>query len=337
MNKKFNKTNFIKYLYPTALSLFVLVIISIVLANIIEDPFKLNTWNYASFIVAAVALYVSFITYKVSMKTLDVTKETLRSQKQTEQNTTPIFSNDSQALVLSRIATQLVDNFCCLSALKNFVTDNTQGHPVPRLFSAMSVNCSSIHLELAYAKPQYFHDLSLLQTSLENYNSILNSIQIVLSKKVSDRRLIVNELQLSRQLSLDLFNDICSLFNLEDSINFYRIKEPLEKMMYAKLSPFSVNMLIDLINRNDDTDRLRSFIPNKALFNEISTSVKEFSGDIRKFIPDLFLSEEELKDFKINENGDKTFWVETILGCISYKYYQNTLKDFMIVPYQFRE
>lgn len=151
----------------------------------IEDFAKslsLNTWDWVAVMVALFSLIVAVKSYFIAL-------QTLKSQRETAENTLPLLTKKRQYEVFRSIEKRLVDNYinalCVLSILEN------KGRGV--LFSYLEINyfkidLSEIHLELFYEDesnvemPKVFDNKSAyvklydLTNSLNLYNEAVSKI-----------------------------------------------------------------------------------------------------------------------------------------------------------------
>ena len=318
----FNKAKSFFGQFPLSIIIPALIIFVIIVKTIDKS----TSWDYLAFPISCIALYYAVRSYRIA-------KDTLLSQKETQKNTTPIFTAKSQALVLSKIATQLIDNFCRLSAMNKFLQRTSgKGYPLPRLFNEMYVDQKTIHLELAYTDSAYFLNLSLIQQALARYSKSIKSIQHVFEVSADNKVMINNEMSLLIKQTAAIFSQICQLFREEDSLDFGEIKKPLKQFLDEKIRPLVpivnqddknidyVERLLDLLENSKDSDIYRSAIPDTTLYLAISIDVEQFAQSIK----------DDLSELRWKDNLQED-WFIRVLGCVAYLYHKKELKDFILI------
>lgn len=323
--------------HPLGVIILFLFIFIVVVKNYIEE--SRTSWDYLAFPISCVALFYAIRSYSIA-------KETLKSQQQTQKNTLR-FSPESQALVLSKIATQLVDNYCRLSAMNKFLQHaNGRGYPLPRLFNEMYVEQQSIHMELAYKDEIYFLNLSLIQQALARYNKSIKSTQHVFEISSYNRVMINNEMSVLIQQTTSIFCQICDLFKTEESLDFSKIKQPLLQFITEKTMPsiptIQVNndkevtvieRLLLLLHGSIDSEIYRSVITDNNLYYAINNDVEMFYKAIRDSLiikvgekNYKFLLWEKYSEQELNQDN-----FLRVLGFIAYLYYKKELKDIILI------
>ncbi|MBO5633188.1 MAG: hypothetical protein J5965_29365 [Aeriscardovia sp.] len=321
--------------HPLGAIIPLLIVFIIVAKHYIEESNPPGTsWDYLAFPISCVALFYAIRSYSIA-------KETLLSQQQTQKNTLR-FSDESQALVLSKIATQLIDNFCRLSAINRFFKSTKgKGFPLPRLFNEMYVEQQSIHLELAYKDANYFLNLSLIQQALVRYNKSLKSTQHIFEVLSFNESAINNEMSVLLEQTISIFCNICDLFKKEGSLNINKMKRPLIQFIEERSKqsiPIDNDMsiienLLFLINGSKDSEIYRSVIIDNRIYYSLNNEIERFGDSIKDSLilkigenSYKFLLWEQFPEQELNQDN-----FVRVLGFIAYLYYKKELKDIILL------
>ena len=159
-------------------------------------------------------LGISSLTFFAAIITLIFTIRTYRSQKKTQENTTPIFTKEKQYEVLVSIAESLIDNLINAYEIK-LKMQNSKNNSIPSelLFNCNSIDSSELHLELFYddekdAKDDYIENsntslllrhpskysiMSSFKNMIDSYNTIYNTIASQVQEQIIDYETIKKE------------------------------------------------------------------------------------------------------------------------------------------------
>ena len=165
---------------------------------------KKGGYEILTVVVSALALIVALITLYFSRKTF-------KSQKITQQNTTPIFTKDKQFDVLSSIAKSLLDNLLEAGATKLKIQNSTHNSiPSELLYLNKHIDSSELHLELFYDNkeeldinlesnihitqllvPSNFSRMSNLKNCIDSYNNRCN----IFSKQIQEKAIDIEDIK----------------------------------------------------------------------------------------------------------------------------------------------
>lgn len=138
----------------------------------IEDfaqSWHLTTWDWLAFIVAILSFFVAGIS-------LIIATRTLRSQKKTEENTTPIMSKQVQEFLFDGFFIDLFDSYLHLNALSNLLEEVRYGaYPSSDIVVDSVLPIYDIHCELYYDDQDSYQVLQGLWKMAEKYNRRLIS------------------------------------------------------------------------------------------------------------------------------------------------------------------
>lgn len=165
---------------------------------------KKGGYEVLTVVVSAFALIVALITLYFSRKTF-------KSQKITQQNTTPIFTKDKQFEVLSSIAKSLLDNLFEAGATKLKIQNSTNNSiPSELLYLNKHIDSSELHLELFYDNkeefdinpesnvhitqllvPSSYTRMSNLKNSIDSYNNRCSNF----SKQIQEKSIDIEDIK----------------------------------------------------------------------------------------------------------------------------------------------
>lgn len=128
--------------------------------------YGLDTWDY-----------FTLLTFIISLIALVVASKTLRSQKRTQKNTTPLMSSEIQEELLMEILSYAYRNIIqiyslCILLLRNDFKDV----PEESLIRGLSLPIDYIHEELFYSDGNKFYRINSLKNQIENYNLYVASV-----------------------------------------------------------------------------------------------------------------------------------------------------------------
>ena len=299
------------------------------LGQLIEN-ILLNKWDWLAFLVAL----LSFI---VAVWALEISKKNYKAQVETQKNTTPVFTPQSQIIVLANICANLLGNLCNLSALLVFLKQhNYKGAPIPRLLDNLKIDYKSIHLEITYKDTERFFRMSNFHQSLKFYNESLQSLQHILNSSDAKNELKNNEIATCIDITIQNFISSYSLLkdSGDDATNelrkslFYFINSHGKYIdVNAKPSqneniPFSVETMLSVLTNNDAGDVYNNIIKFPEIYKMIGNEMNS-----SRYIRDLYAPISQLTD---NEEKPKDWFVD-LLPFVAYRYYQDELKEFMLI------
>ena len=143
--------------------------------NLIADfakRFFLDKWDW-------VAVIVAFCSLCVAMVSLIIAYRTFKSQKQTELNTMPIINTRIQEFLLNEFMLNLLDGQTQIGALWHLLcSEHFMYYPSEQLLERNKISIDTIHTELFYNNPDYYHCINGLVNMTKDYNQnidVLNS------------------------------------------------------------------------------------------------------------------------------------------------------------------
>jgi hypothetical protein len=144
----------------------------------IEDfaqNWHLTTWDWLAFIIAILSFMVAGVSMIIAVKTL-------RSQRKTEENTTPIMTFQIQEFLLERLYVSLFDGYIRLKALSDVLARmDFEAYPLSDRVEDSVLPIDDIHCELYYRDKENYHKLRGLRDKVELYNRRLASFSRNLS------------------------------------------------------------------------------------------------------------------------------------------------------------
>lgn len=141
--------------------------------NIISEfanQYGLSTWDWSAIIIA-------FLSFGVAIMSLIIAIKTLKSQKKTEKNTTPILSIDIQLYLMDLKLCNLYESLMFLNCLSLIFERLDTTKPSEHFWDYVTIKDKDFHLELFYDDDLAFRTFFDLVTSIERYNSDINSFR----------------------------------------------------------------------------------------------------------------------------------------------------------------
>lgn len=134
----------------------------------IQDYFRKNIWDF-------IAIVIAFCSFCVALRSYFIAKKTLKSQRQTEINTTPLMNKDVQSFLMKENLFQLYDAYINLNALKNVLDECDYGSfPYRGIQQDLEINSDFIHLEIFFTQVTTYHAFKGFTDLIRNYNSGIN-------------------------------------------------------------------------------------------------------------------------------------------------------------------
>ena len=192
----------------------------------IAKDLQLNIWDWIAVSIALLSLIVAFISLSIAWKTL-------KSQRQTAENTMPVISIGAQYESLISILILILENYINSIVLKVKtvdITDNGSGSDI--LLSLFKINTSDIHLEL-------FYEDNLIDTEYNNLLSKKNA-EDSCTERYSPYRIVAEYRdhleefnQKSHILELQYINNSSAKRDISESYALYVMKESLELILHT--------------------------------------------------------------------------------------------------------
>lgn len=130
--------------------------------------FKKNIWDF-------IAVIIAFFSFCVALRSYFIAKRTLRSQQQTEINTTPLMNKDVQNFLMKENLFQLYDAYNNLSALKCVLEGcHYSSFPYGGIKQDLEINSDFIHLEIFYTQVTTYHMFKGFTDTIRKYNTSLS-------------------------------------------------------------------------------------------------------------------------------------------------------------------
>jgi hypothetical protein len=174
--------------------------------------------------ISTSALTISIVSLLIAVATLFFAVKTYKSQRKTQENTTPVITKENQYVSLEHIAYKLVSSISNWYKVK-YLLQNTELNkiPVDFLFPFLYIEPSDIHLEKFYSEDEETNKYSsvyLLLRLLKDDIISLNNTYDIISKQVReqnvDREIIFKEYE--NIIIEDTFSLIKSIVNVKSKI-----------------------------------------------------------------------------------------------------------------------
>ena len=130
-----------------------------------------------SILLNIIAVSIAFLSLWIAIWSLRIAIKTLRSQKQTEKNTTPIMSKDIQEFLLRLQIARFADAFMKSTAIMDILAAKKyKSYPSDDIMNSIKIPVDIIHSELFYDDAQTYKDLQGLYEKLVAYNNLVDVI-----------------------------------------------------------------------------------------------------------------------------------------------------------------
>lgn len=124
-----------------------------------------------------IALCFALFSFCVAIWSLAIAKKTLRSQRQTEQNTMPIMTTSIQEFLLCEIIIKVLDGYLRLTALKHVLDEaKYSSYPSEEKLQDLKIASDSIHVDLYYNDVMKYRCLQGLNDMVKAYNTRIDVI-----------------------------------------------------------------------------------------------------------------------------------------------------------------
>lgn len=134
-----------------------------------QDYFREYIWDF-------IAIVIAFCSFCVALRSYYIAKKTLKSQRQTEINTTPLMNEDVQSFLMKENLFQLYDAYINLNALKSVLDKcHYNSFPYRGIQLDLEINSDFIHLEIFFTQVTTYHAFKGFTDLIRNYNSSIYS------------------------------------------------------------------------------------------------------------------------------------------------------------------
>lgn len=151
-------------------------------------------------------IILSALAFITALVTLIFTIRTYKSQKQTQKNTTKVFTREKQYEVLVSISEKIIDNYIDAGTIKMYTgLMKLPAFPSNMLFTSQYIDFEGLHLELFYDlykennsttytyRFSGYSRMSKLKNGIQHYNNIIKTIANQLQEKKIDYDIIKRE------------------------------------------------------------------------------------------------------------------------------------------------
>lgn len=234
----------------------------------IATDYGFNVWDWC-------AVLISFCSAIVALVSLLIASKTLKSQKKTEKNTTPLIDKKIQIFLLNNSLRELYESLVSVTALFSALElTNYKVYPSKQFWKLVYLDSSNFHKELFYGEEEKFRELYYLVSYIEKFNSDVSDLQECISKKD-----ITNSLK--REIILHISEDIGDLLQLWTKVYLSSLGltksdmlELIEKY-FIKCSHCKFNTIY-----NDEKKLIKYYIQNSPFETQVEEIVNTFSSRI---------------------------------------------------------
>ena len=130
--------------------------------------FKKYIWDF-------IAVIIAFCSFCVALRSYFIAKRTLKSQRQTEINTTPLMNEEVQSFLMKENLYQLYDAYNNLNALKSILNNcKYEFFPYHGIQQDLEINSDFIHLEIFCTQVTTYRMFKGFIDTIRKYNSSLS-------------------------------------------------------------------------------------------------------------------------------------------------------------------
>ncbi|MBR5748202.1 MAG: hypothetical protein IKY01_05375 [Prevotella sp.] len=131
---------------------------------------SLTVWDWIAVSVALCSLFVAILSFIIA-------RQTLKSQRQTEENTMPIINKDIQQFLLDEFIVKLLDGYLRILALWNILDDKKyKYYPLEQILEIIKLPSTNIHCELFYKNHTSYRIIEGLIELINEYNVNIDSL-----------------------------------------------------------------------------------------------------------------------------------------------------------------
>ena len=242
----------------------------------IVDYFSLTPWDWFTAIVGFVSLIVAISAFIIAKRTYSVSKMTLASQKQTEQNTMPIINIEIQEFLLKEFIFKLLDGQIRISAIWYILHGkNYEYYPSEQILDKLKVSTESIHTELFYNRTEdYLFLQGLLNMTIE-YNINISVLNNHLSNNAIDNNLLYQEfnniLKQNEKIAETWGKVMTCIYNYDPNMTtnvftnlLNKINDNIEDYQCALFNDDD-DKYLDLLNNDNDKKKLLYYMDTSSL------------------------------------------------------------------------
>lgn len=148
---------------------------------------ELSPWDWLGAIIAFISLVIACIALFFSWKTL-------KSQKQTEQNTMPIINMDIQEFLFAQLILKLLDAYIKLVTLWHLLTEKKYNYyPSEHILAKLKIDTSVIHQELFYNNHDNYICIDGFIDEIKSYNVNLDVLNKHLQNSAISKDMLYSE------------------------------------------------------------------------------------------------------------------------------------------------
>lgn len=149
-------------------------------------------------------IILSVLAFVIAIVTMFYTIRTYRSQKETQKNTTPLFTKEKQHEVLMALSERLLENYLEICVARIKMEKSKNNIPSELVFSAFHIDSSELHLELFYNesydkevvfmyRSTEYAMMSYLKSLIDQYNNWCQIINTHIMQKSLDYDILKQE------------------------------------------------------------------------------------------------------------------------------------------------
>lgn len=226
-------------------------------------------------------IIISALAFITAGITLFFTIRTYKSQRQTQKNTTPVFTKEKQYEVLTSFAVSLIEELIEAGVVKlKMCNDPSSGIPSNLLFPEYFIDSSELHLELFY------------DDNREKYiekNSVDQLFNLTTYIKVSDLKSEIDSFNKAKEtLSQQIINHSADLETIKKEYDEYVFESILSLLVSI------ANICDDIFDSIPDS-KIRKLIIHYVYIIKLTMCVHEYNGGVRGHLVDYNTNFEELK------------------------------------------
>lgn len=219
------------------------------------EKLLLYRWDWIAILISIIAVVFAYFT--------------LKSQLQTQKNTTPIVSKTVQFSLLSVLIEQIVKTLAINNALRSLCKQN-DGNIAPEEFVLhwLCLDQSFVHEELFYTESDKFESAHILRQKIVDYNYYIDTIIRHIDRDGIDVKCCDKVEELIREVAIELDRASRTLIIGERNMNQETIIKYARDRVNDRFKRWNVYVEKHDEIRKDDCVRFSSFIfPLNAMFS----------------------------------------------------------------------
>lgn len=147
----------------------------------------LNVWDW-------IGVSIALLSFAIACVALFISRNTLKSQRQTEKNTLPVVNRDIQQFLLNELIIKLFDGHIRLTALWYLLNEKKYNfYPSERILRQSKVPSETIFIDLFYENKYEYRIVQGFSDMVKDYNKSIEELEIHLKDSNTNSELLYRE------------------------------------------------------------------------------------------------------------------------------------------------